>query len=169
MKHKLLMLLLAGVTACDSAIEPAVRSSANQFPVRANWTATISPVGTSTVSGTLQVSEHLGSRVDATITLNAAANSAYQWRIYRGNCATNTAAASNTAPTGLLIFGTTSGSAHLTYSDVETNAGGTGSVTRTIAGALDSLTAYSVRVRPAQSATNWNGTNPVACGNLQRS
>ena len=70
----------------------------------------------------------------------------------------------NAAPTGLLVVATVQ-----SYPDVATNAAGTGTSSRVITAALDSLTAYSVRIRPSQTATNWNGTSPTACGNLQRS
>jgi hypothetical protein len=88
----------------------------------------------------------------------------YQWRIFRGDCSTTAVAANNNAPTGLLLFATVQ-----SYPDIVADASGGGTSTPVIAGSLDSVTAYSVRVRLAQTATNWNGTSPVACGNLQRS
>ena len=139
-----------------------VRSTAQQFPVRSTYSATAIPVGTSTVRATLSAKQYAGFRLEASVTITGAANAAYQWRIFRGDCAT-TAVGTATAP-GLFIFATTQ-----SYPDATTNASGTGTVTRLIAGQLDSLTAYSVRVRASQTATNWNGTNPIACGNLQRS
>lgn len=165
MRKKMALLLLVTAAACDTGMEAEVKNKAEQFPLRANWTAAAAPVGTSSVRATLSIKEYLGSHLDATATLTGGApNTAYQWRIFRGDCATNTAALNNTAPTGLLLFSTIQA-----YTDLTTNAAGTASVTRTLVGALDSLTAYSVRVRVGQSATNWNGLTPIACGNLQRS
>jgi hypothetical protein len=156
-------LAAAAIAACAEGNPAEIRDEAPTFPVRASWSASAAPVGTGAVRGTLAMKEHLGSRIAATFTINGAPNASYQWRIFRGDCNTTAVASGNTAPTGLLVFATTQ-----SYPDVTTSAGGTASVTPTIAGALDSLTAYSVRVRVAQTTTNWNGTSPVACGNLQR-
>jgi hypothetical protein len=165
MYKTLILLLSAALVACDKATPAEVRSQAESFPLRATWNASAAPVGTGTVSATLGVNEYLGSRMETTVTLSAGgASKSYQWRIFRGDCATNTPAANNTAPTGLRLFATIQ-----SYPDIVTDASGQGTATPIIAGVLDSLTAYSVRFRVAQSATNWNGTNPVACGNLQRS
>jgi hypothetical protein len=164
MLRKTAFLLVLGLIACDTGIEPSVRSSGDQFPLRATWTSTANPVGTATVRASLTIKEYLGQHMDATIQVTGgAASGVYQWRIFRGDCATTAVAASNTAPTGLLLFSTIQA-----YPDL-TTTGGTSSMTRTIVGTLDSLTAYSVRIRVAQTATNWNGTSPLACGNLQRS
>ena len=164
MLRKTAVLLLFGLVACDTGIEPSIRSKADQFALRANWSATINPVGSSTIRGSLTIKEYLGQHMDATLQLTSGATAAgYQWRIFRGDCATTAVAANNTAPTGLLLFSTVQA-----YPDVAPS-GGAGSVTRTIAGTLDSLAVYSVRLRAAQAATNWNGTSPLACGNLQRS
>ena len=164
MLRKTAVLLVLGLVACDTGIEPSIRSSADQFPLRATWTATANPVGSATVRANLTIKEYLGQHLDATIQITGgSASGAYQWRIFRGDCATTAVAANNTAPTGLLLFSTIQA-----YPDI-TSTGGAGSVARTIVGVLDSLTAYSVRIRAAQTATNWNGTSPLACGNLQRS
>jgi len=165
MKNTLLILLLAGVAACDSATEAEIRDGASDFPVRANWSAAAAPVGNSTVQATVDITEHVGSRFDVTVALTGGApTTAYQWRIFRGDCSVNTPAQSTYSPHGLLIVGTIQ-----SYPDITTGANGTGTVTRTVASALDSLTAYSLRVRLGQTQTSWNGTNPIACGNLQRS
>jgi hypothetical protein len=161
-------LALAALAGCSEGNPAEVRDDAPTFPVRASWNASATPVGTGTVRATLAAKEHLGSRIEATMTLTGAPNASYQWRIFRGDCATTTAAANNTAPTGLLLFATVQSYDTPGGTGVTTNAAGTVTVTRTIAGALDSLSAYSVRVRLAQSSTNWNGTSPLACGNLQR-
>ena len=165
MKNTILILLLAGAAACDSATDAVTRDHANEFPIRSNWSAALAPVGNGTVRAELQIQEHLGSRFDATVSLTGGApNAAYQWRIFRGDCSVNTQAASNTSATGLKLLATIQ-----SYPDVITNANGAGTASSRVAAALDSLTAYSVRVRVAQQATSWNGTNPIACGNLQRS
>jgi hypothetical protein len=156
-------LLPLALAACKDPNPAEVRTDPPTFPLRASWSATAAPVGTATVRGTLSLKEYLGSRVAATIALTAAPNTTYQWRIYRGDCTVTTAAVNNTAPTGLLLLSTIQ-----SYPDIQVGASGSATVAPTIAAALDSLTSYSVRVRVAQTATNWNGTNPVACGNLQR-
>jgi hypothetical protein len=155
---------LAALTACVEGNPAEVRKEAPEFDVRANWSASAAPIGTSPVRATLALQQYEGYRITATLTFTGAPNTTYQWRIFRGDCATTAVAANNTAPTGLLRFSTDQ-----SYPNVTTNAAGTGTVTATLAGALDSLKAYSVRVRVTQSAINWNGTNPVACGNLQHS
>jgi predicted small secreted protein len=151
-----------GLAACSE--NPAeVQGAGKDFPVTATWNATATPVPPSTVAGQLTIQQHLGFRMNASFTLAGAPNATYQWRIFRGDCATNVPAASATAPTGLLLYATVA-----SYPDIRTDGSGAGSATPTIAGYLDSLTAYSVRVRPSQQSTNWNGTNPIACGDLQR-
>ena len=151
--------------ACEKAANPAeVVSKASVFPVTATWNANVTAVGTSPVSGTFVAKQHLGSRIDLAMTIAGAPNAKYQWRIFRGDCATTAVAANNTAPTGLLLFATVQ-----SYPDITLDASGAGSANPNIAGLLDSLTTYSVRVRVAQTSTTWNGTSPVACGNLQLS
>jgi hypothetical protein len=163
MKRMAALLLVTVTVACQEN-PAAVRSTATSFPLVANWNATASPVGTSTVRGTLAVKQYTGYHHDVTLTINGAPNATYQWRIFRGDCATTAVAANNTAPTGLLLFETIQ-----SYPDVTAAASGAGTVTRSIAGSLDSLKPYSIRIRASQTATNWNGTSPIACGNLQRS
>lgn len=155
------LVLFAATTACD-ANPVDVRTNVEQFPLEAAWNAAAAPVGASTVNGTLLIEQRAGFRMAATLTVNGAANASYQWRIFRGNCATTAVAPGNTSPTGLLLFATVQ-----SYPNVTVNAAGSGSSGPTIAGKLDSLTAYSIRIRVAQTATNWNGTSPIACGNLQ--
>jgi hypothetical protein len=171
MKPPLRVLVATAVGLAACAENPAeVRSTAGQFPVTATWTATVAPVGTSTVSGSLTIQQHQGFRMDAGLTIAGTPDTishAYQWRVFRGDCATNVPAAnqdpSGPSPTGLLLFATIQ-----SYPDITANTSGAGAVAATIAGNLDALTAYSVRLRPSQTGTNWNGTNPIACGNLQR-
>lgn len=141
----------------------AVRNDALEFPVLANWSSTATAIGTSGVSASFTAKQFAGFRMELNLSVTAPTNRTYQWRIFRGDCATTTTAANNQDPKGLLLFATVQ-----SYPDVATGTGTTASLTREIAGSLDSLKAYSVRFRVSQSATNWNGTSPVACGNLQR-
>jgi hypothetical protein len=153
---------LALLGACLDQNPTEIRDDGNTFPVVANWSASMTPVGTNTVRGTLAVKQMLAQHNDVTFTVTGTPNASYQWRIFRGDCSTTTAAATVRDP-GLWVFATVQ-----SYPDVVLNAQGTATVTRTIAGLLDSLTAYSVRVRPSQTSTTFNGTSPLACGNLQR-
>lgn len=157
----LLLAAFAGLAACDIGSPAEVRSSAQEFPVTANWSSSAQPVSPSTVTGVLTIQQRQGNHMDASFTVAGAPSGTYQWRVFRGDCATNVPAASNTAPTGLALFATVQ-----SYPDLVVGSSGTTAATPSIAGILDSLTAYSVRVRTASA--NWNGTNPIACGNLQR-
>lgn len=166
MQRLSLLLLLTGsvaLAACSMDSPTEVRSDAQEFPVTATWSAAAAPVAPSTVAGTLTVEQHLGYRLNASITITGDPETTYQWRIFRGDCATTEPAANNTSPTGLLLFATSQ-----SYPDITVGSSGTGSAAPAIAGQLDSLTAYSVRVRLSATSTNWNGTNPIACGDLQR-
>jgi hypothetical protein len=153
---------LALLTGCLDQNPTELRDDGQTFPVIANWSASMAPVGTSTARGTLAVKQMLGQHNDVTFTVTGPANASYQWRIFRGDCKTTTAAATVRDP-GLWPFATVQ-----SYPDVVLSAQGTATVTRTIAGLLDSLTAYSVRIRASQASTNFNGTSPLACGDLQR-
>jgi hypothetical protein len=158
-----LSLIVVGLLgACLDQNPTETRDDGDAFPVIANWSASMTPVGSNTARGTLAVKQMLGFHNDVTFTVTGPPNASYQWRIFRGDCSTTTAAASAQAP-GLWLFATVQ-----SYPDVVLNAQGTATVTRTIAGLLDSLTPYSVRIRPSQSSTAFNGTSPLACGNLQR-
>ena len=169
MNPRLVLAAAVGLSAC--AENPAeVRSTAGQFPVTATWTATVAPVGTSTVSGSLTIRQHQGLRMDAGLTIAGTRDTishTYQWRLFRGDCATNVPAATRDpngpSPTGLLLFATIQ-----SYPDITADLSGAGAVATTIAGDLDALTAYSVRLRPSQTETDWKGPNPIACGDLQR-
>jgi hypothetical protein len=156
--------LVSALAACVEGNPAEVRTDAPEFSVIRTWNASAAPVGTSPVRATLAMQQYDGYRIKATLSFTGAPNTTYQWRVFRGDCATTAVAANNTAPTGLLRF-----SSDQAYPNVTTNAAGTGTASATIAGALDTQTAYSVRVRVSQTAINWNGTNPVACGNLQHS
>ncbi len=168
---RLLLAAAAGIAACSE--NPAeLRRQGEAFPVIATWTAAVRPVGSSAVTGSLSVQQHQGFRMDAALTLTDTTSTdtqstRYQWRIFRGDCATNTPAVNSPnapSPTGLLLFATVQ-----SYPDVTVDyVSGTGSAAPVIAGNLDSLTAYSIRLRLFQTATNWNGMSPIACGDLQR-
>jgi len=164
-KMKLLLPLagLALIAGCLDQNPTETRDDGNgPFPTIANWSAAMNPIGSNTVRGTLAVKQQLSQHNDVTFTVTGTPNASYQWRIFRGDCSMNTAASSFSAP-GLWVFATVQ-----SYPDVVLSAQGTATVTRTIVGLLDSATAYSVRVRPAQSSTAFNGVSPLACGNLQR-
>jgi hypothetical protein len=159
------LLSVAVITLLGGCIDqnPAeIRTDGDTFPVIANWSASMAPVAPSTVRGTLAVKQALGFHNEVTFTVTGTPNASYQWRIFRGGCSLTTAATGVTAP-GLWVFATVQ-----SYPDVVMNAAGTATVTRTVAGLLDSLTPYSVRIRPTQASTAFNGTSPLACGDLQR-
>lgn len=162
----LIVLLTAsvGLAACSADNPAEVRDDGQEFPVVATWNATAEPDSGSTESGVLTAEQHLGFRVNATFTLNGTPGKTYQWRIFRGDCATMEAAEDQTSATGLLLFSTAEA-----YPDIHVDGSGTGSASPAIAGSLDSLTAYSVRVRPSQTSSDWDGTHPAACGDMQRS
>ena len=154
---------LATAAACGDQNPAEVRTTADTFPQTASWSSAVSPVGTSALRGSLALKQFLGFRMTATVTVTGAPNTTYQWRIFREGCSSTAAAANAQAATGLWLF-----AAAQSYPDVTTNASGTGTVTPTIAGSLDSLTKYSIRFRPSQTSMTWNGTSPIACGDLQR-
>jgi hypothetical protein len=167
MKRSSMLVLLAasvGLVACSGASPEEVRSDATEFPVTATWSGAAASVAPSTVSGTLTIAQHLGFRMDASFSITGTPNKSYQWRLFRGDCATTVPAATSTSATGLLLVATIQ-----SYPDIAVGSSGTGTSSPAIAGYLDSLSAYSVRVRLSQQSTNWNGTSPIACGNLQRS
>src|SRR5262245_52201479 len=154
---------LALIGGCLDQNPTETRDDGNgPFPVIANWSATMTPVGTNTMQGTLAVKQQLGEHNDVTFTVTGPPNASYQWRIFRGDCQTTTAAANVQSP-GLWVFATVQ-----SYPDAVLNAQGTVTITRTIVGLLDSLTSYSIRIRASQSSTNFSGTSPLACGTLTR-
>lgn len=158
------LLLPLGLGACEVSTEPEIRNKAPEFAHRADWVASAAPVGTATVRAEVGVKQFSGSRMDVAAALTGGVpGTTYQWRIFRGDCSVTTAAPNSASPTGLLLFATVQ-----SYPNIVADGAGAGSVARNIAGALDDQTAYSVRFRVAQTSSNWNGTNPIACGNLQR-
>lgn len=164
--HRLPLLLLiaasVGAAACAGDSPAEVINAANDFPVTAKWSAAAAPIAPSTVSGALTIEQHLGFRMNASFTITGSPNDIFQWRIFRGDCATNVEA-SDEEPNGLSLYATVE-----SYPDITVGSAGTGSASPAIAGYLDSLTVYSVRIRPAQESSNWDGTDPIACGDLQR-
>jgi hypothetical protein len=163
--HRIGALLIASavtmVAACTNN-PTSLRDDATQFPVIARWTATSSPIAPATISGQLAFDQHLGYHSDVTFTVSGPPNGVFQWRIFRrGDCTVNVAAANNTAPTGISVFATTQ-----SYPDITLDASGKATIKTQIAGFLDSLTAYTVRIRPT-ATTTFNGVNPASCGNLQ--
>ena len=156
----LLLFCVAGIAACGQN-PAAVRDDATTFPIVARWTATSAPIAPATVTGTLALDQHLGYHSDVTFTVSGPPNAAFQWRIFKRDCSVNVAALNNTAPTGLVLFATTQ-----SYPDITLDATGKATIKTEIAGWLDSLTAYSVRIRPTATST-FTGVNPAACGTLQ--
>lgn len=147
-------LALLGVFGCDLSTAPETRTSAQNLPVIAEWDAAITGVGTP-ITGTLNVKSH-GSYMDSSISIsNAPAGAQYQWRLFRGTCDVNTAA-------GLVLFGT-----HQAHPNLVASGAGSASLDRILAASLHTGFAYSVRLRLNTTTVNWNGTAPVACGNLQ--
>ncbi|HTE46746.1 MAG TPA: hypothetical protein VK636_15950 [Gemmatimonadaceae bacterium] len=156
----LLLFALPVLAACSGSNPADVRDEGTTFPVVANWTATSAPVAPATVNGTLVVKQRLGFHSDASFVVTGPPNTAFQWRIFKRDCSVNVAAVNNTAATGLIVFSTTQA-----YPDVTLDATGKATVTSEIAGWLDSLTPYSVRIRPT-ATTTFTGVSPAACGNL---
>jgi len=157
----LLLLAVAPVVACSGANPAEVRRDATAFPIVAHWTATSLPIAPATVTGALTFDQHLGYHADVTFSVSGPPNGAFQWRIFKRDCSVNVAAVNNTAATGLVLFATTQ-----SYPDVTLDASGKATVMSQIAGWLDSLTPYSVRIRPT-ATTTFTGVNPAACGNLR--
>ena len=154
---------LAVLAACNSTNPAAVRDDGTQFPLVATWTATSAPIAPATVAGALTVKQRLGYHSDVTFTVTGPPKGVFQWRIFKRDCSVNTAATSNTAATGLVLFST-----NQAYPDITLDSTGRATVTSEIAGWLDSLTAYSVRIRVTATST-FTGVSPAACGNLQYS
>lgn len=163
--HRTTALLLFGaagvVAACSGGNPTEVRNDPTKFPVVAHWTATAAAIAPATVTGQLTFDQHLGFHSDVTFIVTGPPNTAFQWRIFKRDCSVNVAAVNNTAPTGLVLFATTP-----SYPDITLDASGKATITTAIAGWLDSLTPYSVRIRPTATST-FNGVNPASCGNLQ--
>ncbi len=167
----LLLAAAAGIAACSE--NPAeLRRQGEAFPVIATWTAAVGPVGSSAVTGSLSVQQHRGFRMNAALTLTDTTSTdtqstRYQWRIFRGDCATNTPAVNSPnapSPTGLLLFATVQ-----SYPDVTVDyVAGTGSAAPVIAGNLDSLTAYSIRIRLFQTANRLRPTPKCGCALQER-
>ncbi len=151
------------VAACSSSNPASVRDAAEAFPLVARWTANSAPIAPSTVAGQLTFNQHLGFHSDVQFVVTGTPNTIYQWRIFRQNCTVNVAGTNNTSATGLVLFATTQ-----SYPDITTDATGKATVTTQIAGWLDSLTPYSVRIRPTATNT-FNGVSPASCGTLQYS
>jgi FtsH-binding integral membrane protein len=150
---------------CSSSASPAeVSDEAKQFPVVAHWTAGAAPIAPATVAGQLTFDQRLGYHGDVTFVVTGPPNGVFQWRIFKRDCSVNVAASGTTAftgLTGLTLFATTA-----SYPDITLDAAGKATIKTAIAGWLDSLTAYSVRIRPT-ATTTFTGVNPASCGNLK--
>ena len=153
------------VAGCSAAASPAeVSDDATQFPVVAHWTAGAAPIAPATVAGQLTFDQRLGYHADMTFVVTGPPNQAFQWRIFKRDCSVNVAASGTTAftgVTGLTLFATTA-----SYPDITLDASGKATIKAQIAGWLDSLTAYSVRIRPT-ATTTFTGVNPASCGDLK--
>jgi len=156
-------LAVTAIAACAAYNPTDVRDDGEQFPVVARWTATSAPVSPATVNGTLNWDQHLGFRSDVSFTVSGPPKGVFQWRVFRSDCSVNVTAVNNQSATGLLLFATTQ-----SYPDITLDATGKATVTSNIAGWLDSLTSYSVRIRPT-ATTTFNGVSPASCGNLKYS
>lgn len=152
-----------GIAACNDSLPAEVRTTSETFQQTASWNASVSPVSPSTVRGTTAVKQFQGFRMTVTMSVTGTPNTTYQWRLFRDPCTSNAAASPAWAPTGLVLVST-----NQSYPDIKTDATGAGTASATITGSLDSLTSYSARVRANNSAITWNGTSPIACGDLKR-
>ena len=154
----------AAVAGCSGSNPAEVVDQATQFPVVAHWTATSAPIAPATVKGDLTFDQRLGFHSDVTFIVTGPPNGVFQWRIFKNDCSVNVAATGATAftgLTGLTLFATTA-----SYPDITLDASGKATIKTAIAGVLDSLQAYSVRIRPT-ATTTFNGVNPAACGTLK--
>ena len=150
--HRTLALLCigaSGLAACNNSNPAEVRTDTSTFPIVATWTATSAAIAPATVTGALVVKQRLGYHEDVTFTVTGPPNQAFQWRVFKRDCSVNVAALNNTAATGLVLFSTTQA-----YPDITLDASGKATVTTAIAGWLDSLTAYSVRIRPTATTSS---------------
>jgi FtsH-binding integral membrane protein len=169
MNSKIALLLsfaTAAVAGCSGGNPTETTTSAETFPIVGHWTATSAPIAPATVQGVLTFDQRLGFRSDVQFTVTGPPNGVFQWRIFKNNCSVNVAATGATAftgLTGLTLFATTQ-----SYPDITLDASGKATIKTVIAGWLDSLTAYSVRIRPT-ATTTFNGVNPAACGTLKYS
>ena len=160
----LLFVATTAVAGCSGANPSETRDSSSDFPVVAHWTANSAPVAPATVSGQLSIDQHLGLHSDVSFVVTGPPNTAFQWRIFKNDCSVNVAATGSTAftgLTGLTLFATTA-----SYPDITLDASGKATIKTAIAGWLDTLQAYSVRIRPT-ATTTFNGVNPAACGTLK--
>jgi len=160
----LLFAAAAAVSGCSSSNPAEVTDDTSQFPIVAHWTATSSPVAPATVKGDLTFDQRLGYHADVTFAVTGPPNGVFQWRIFKNDCSVNVAASGPTAftgLTGLALFATTP-----SYPDITLDASGKATIKTSIAGWLDTLQAYSVRIRPTATNT-FNGVNPAACGTLK--
>lgn len=167
MNRAMALLLFAAAAAaggCSSSNPAEVTDDTTQFPVVAHWTATSAPIAPATVKGDLTFDQRLGYHSDVTFAVTGPPNTAFQWRIFKNDCSVNVAASGATAftgLTGLTLFATTP-----SYPDITLDASGKATIKTSIAGWLDTLQAYSVRIRPTATNT-FNGVNPAACGTLK--
>jgi hypothetical protein len=147
-KQAVLLLLLAA--GCDlSSTEPETRNSANQLELRAEWQASIGSMNGSAVTGLAHLMEYRA-YYEAEITVSGGPPSdSLVWRIYPGTCANSD--------------DDEFGNSTQAFPTLRTDASGSANLTRLLAGALDSLADYNVRVQ-----TDGDIDNTVGCGDLER-
>jgi hypothetical protein len=160
----LLSIAALAVGGCSGGNPTETRDNSTDFPVVAHWTATSAPIAPATVKGDLTFDQRLGFHSDVSFVVTGPPNTAFQWRIFKNDCSVNVAATGSTAftgLTGLALFATTA-----SYPDITLDASGKATIKTAIAGWLDTLQAYSVRIRPT-ATTTFSGVNPAACGTLK--
>ena len=136
----------------------------NDIPGRRAWTAAATPIAPATVAGAADIRSASGLSFGRDIRRQRAAERRVPVADLQagllGQRRRNRDQAF-TGQTGLTLFATTA-----SYPDITLDASGKATIKAQIAGWLDSLTAYSVRIRPT-ATTTFTGVNPASCGNLK--
>ena len=142
-----LLLVLAGLTACSTRREEADNTSGFSISDQVgDWTATIEPRNNSNVRGTASVHSALAASVVRIAISGAAANAHHPWHVHRGTC-----------DSGGAIVGDPSA-----YAALHVGSDGTASANSTIGTAINDDEKYHVNVH--RSPTQLEVI--IACGNL---